>query len=82
MSLIMVIDGRRLSVKETDRSGVSLDLFVNREYVGSTRRGSSAEAQMAAMEKLLTMVRRADHTRKPEKYDSFWYERPFADASA
>jgi hypothetical protein len=72
--LIMNYNGRRLSIRPTERVGVSLDLYVNRHYVGSTRRGASVEAYIAALEKLTTMVDRADNNRKPEKYDDFWFE--------
>lgn len=68
--------GRVLTVKVSDRKGVSLDLYVNGYYVGSTRKGLDDDAWDAAMRKLYTLVDRADAARKPELYDEFWFARP------
>ena len=76
--LTMEYNGRRLSIRPTDRPGVSLDMFVNRRYVGSTRRGNSVEAYIAALQKLTVLVDRVDNARKPELYEPFWFDRAAA----
>lgn len=69
-------EGRKLSVRPTTRQGVSLDMFVNGQFVGSTRQGNSMDAQITALRKLVVLVDRADKARKPELYESFWFDKP------
>jgi hypothetical protein len=69
-------NGRKLSIRPTTRVGVSLDMFVNGTFVGSTRQGNSLDAQITALRKLAVMVDRADNARKPELYESFWFDMP------
>lgn len=74
--LAYTYNGRKLSIRPTTRVGVSLDLFVNGSFVGSTRQGNDVEAYISALRKLTVMVDRADNARKPELYDAFWYDMP------
>lgn len=69
-------EGRLISIRPTERQGVSLDIFVNGVFVNSTRQGNSMEAQISALRKATVLIDRADNARKPELYDSFWFDKP------
>lgn len=69
-------EGRKISIRPTERQGVSLDMFINGVFVGSTRQGNSLEAQITALRKAAVLVDRADNARKPELYEDFWFDKP------
>jgi hypothetical protein len=69
-------EGRKISIRPTERQGVSLDMFINGVFVGSTRQGNGLEAQITALRKAAVLVDRADNARKPELYEDFWYDKP------
>jgi len=69
-------EGRKVSIRPTERQGVSLDMFINGVFVGSTRQGNGLEAQITALRKATVLIDRADNARKPELYEDFWYDKP------